>query len=248
MATASSDFKLAPDDVHIWCTTLRQPAHVVEMLLGLLSGDEMAQSGRYRFENLQQSYIVSRGVLRVLLAAYMEFPACDLEFTYKPAGKPQLSDRYKRKVSFNLSHSNDLVLYAFRSKGEVGVDIEYIRPLEDLIFIAERNFSKHELTELKKAPPDKVTDVFFSCWTRKESYIKATGDGISFPLQEFDVSLQPDEPAKLLSIRGSTQEARRWSMVELFPAAGYAAALVVEGNVRNVVFREWNGLDHFINR
>ena len=113
--------------------------------------------------------------------------------------------------------------------------------------IAKRFFSPLEIKMLELLPPSERIEGFFNCWTRKEAYIKATGDGISFPLQEFDVSLKPGEHAKLLSIRGSTQEAARWSMVELFPAAEYAAALVVEGNVRNLVYREWNGLDHFIN-
>jgi 4'-phosphopantetheinyl transferase len=246
-AASLMDFKLSQDEVHVWCASLKQPAQQVEQFYELLFQDEKDRAGRYYFEHLRQSFIVARGVLRFLLARYTGLQAEQLEFTYQEAGKPQLSWKCDRKIFFNLSHSHEFALYAFSSTRNVGVDLEYIRPADDLAFIAERNFSSHEIAELKTLSPDKTTQGFFNCWTRKEAYIKAIGDGISFPLQEFDVSIKPGEPAKLLSIHGNAQEAARWSMVELYPAVGYAAALVVEGSAQNVVYREWSRLDHFIN-
>jgi 4'-phosphopantetheinyl transferase len=247
VTTSSFDFNLSQGEVHVWCALLLQPTYVVEYLHGLLSGDEKARAKQYYFTHLQKSFVVSRGVLRILLAHYTELQPEQLAFTYLQAGKPELSDRHDSKVFFNLSHSNEFVLYAFSRSRNVGIDIEHIRPVNDLELIAESNFSAYETNELKKLSPAKVLDGFFNCWTRKEAYVKAIGDGVSFPLQEFDVSLTPDQPARLLSIRGSAQEAARWSMVELHPAAKYAAALVVEGSIHKVFYREWNGLDQLIN-
>jgi 4'-phosphopantetheinyl transferase len=245
MVASSQDFKLSQNDVHVWCASLLQPAHVIRQMSTLLSSDEQERASRYRFENLQRSFIVARGVLRLLLARYADFRPRDLVFTYLAAGKPQLSKQPALPVFFNLSHSHELVLYAFSRTPNVGIDIEHVRPIDDMELIAERNFSAHEAVELKTLSPEKISEGFFNCWTRKEAYIKAIGNGISFPLGEFDVSLVPGESAKLLSIHGSVLEAERWTMAGLHPAAGYTAALVVEGNVANTVYREWNRLDHF---
>jgi 4'-phosphopantetheinyl transferase len=239
-------FAFLHDDVHVWCAPLGQPSHVVEQLFNTLSSDEKERAKRYKFEYLQRAFTVARGMLRLLLARYLALQPEELEFVYMREGKPQLSEKHNRKVFFNLSHSNELVIYAFSSVRKVGIDIEYIRPVDDLDMIAVHNFSVREITDLKTLPPQKILKGFFNCWTRKEAYIKAIGDGLSFPLQEFDVSLNPGEPAKLLSVCGSVEEARYWSMTELHPRKGYAAALVVEGVPGNIVYREWNGLDLFI--
>jgi 4'-phosphopantetheinyl transferase len=243
ITTTSNDFTLLDHEVHVWCASLQQPATVVDQLMPLLSVDEKDRVLRYRFEHLKKSFIVARGVLRILLSRYLHLQPAQVEFTYLREGKPQLSENHAQKVFFNLSHSYELVLYAFNSIRNVGIDIEHIRPMDDLELIAERNFSSREIAELKKLSPYKKTDGFFNCWTRKEAYIKAIGDGVSFPLQQFDVSVDPDEPAKLLSILGSEQAAVRWSMFELHPADSYAAALVVQGNGCKVLYREWDRFD-----
>ncbi len=239
MTSSSYDFKWSQREFHVWCASLFQPAHVVEHLYGLLSGDEKSRAKRYYFAHLQQYFVVASGVRRSLLARYTDLQPEQLAFTYLQAGKPELSEKQDPKVFFNLSHSNDLVLYAFSGIRNVGIDIEYIRPVDDLELIAERNFSAYETVELKKISPDQVLDGFFNCWTRKAAYIKAMGNGITFPLQDFDMSLGPGELAKLLS-HGSMQEAARWSMVELHPADGYVAALAVEVSAPLVTNREWN--------
>jgi len=247
MATFLQGLTLSDEDVHVWCVSLQQPSHIIEQLTCVLSANEKERAARFHFEHLQKSFIVARGVLRVLLANYLGLQPAQLEFTYLPTGKPQVSKNLNKRIFFNLSHSNEYALYAFSRNRKVGVDIEYIRPIEDLEKIAENNFSAKENFELKMLPPEKILESFFNCWTRKEAYIKALGAGISFPLQEFDVSLKPGKPAKLLSVYGNAREAARWSMSELHPAAGYAAALVVEGSACDILCCEWNGLDHFYN-
>jgi Phosphopantetheinyl transferase len=96
--------------------------------------------------------------------------------------------------------------------------------------IAERFFSSCEVTALRALPAGQQTEAFFNCWTRKEAYIKARGEGLSLPLDQFGVSLVPGEPAALLHTAMAADEASRWSMIELAAGAGYKAALVVEGS------------------
>jgi 4'-phosphopantetheinyl transferase len=132
-------------------------------------------------------------------------------------------------LRFNLSHSQDLALYAVTSNREVGVDLEYIQRDFDTRQIAERFFSTREIAALHALPANLQTESFFRCWTRKEAYVKARGEGLSLPLEQFDVSLSPDDPAALLNVAGNPAEVSRWSLRELTPAPGYMAAIAVEG-------------------
>jgi 4'-phosphopantetheinyl transferase len=243
MTISLQGLSLADNEVHVWCASLQQPANAVEKLSYLLSTDEEVRAARFHFDYLRTSFIVARGLLRILLAGYLNLKPDQLEFKYQRAGKPQLSGNLDGKISFNLSHSHEIVLYAFSSARNVGIDIEHIRPINDLEQIAERNFSVNEIIQLKTLPSAKILEGFFNCWTRKEAYVKAIGDGISYPLQQFDVSLKPGEPAKLFSIYGSKEEAARWSMFELQPADGYTAALVVEGSGCKVSYHKWEQFD-----
>ncbi|HEV7237210.1 MAG TPA: 4'-phosphopantetheinyl transferase superfamily protein, partial [Ktedonobacteraceae bacterium] len=132
-------------------------------------------------------------------------------------------------LSFNISHAHDLALYAFTYVRQVGVDVEYIRLNDDYEHLAQHYFSPYERTVLQTLPMEEKQQAFFQCWTRKEAYIKAKGLGLSLPLDLFDVSLRPNEPAALLQSRENPREAARWSLRELAPGAGYVGALAVEG-------------------
>jgi len=132
-------------------------------------------------------------------------------------------------LQFNLSHAGDLVLYAFASAAQVGIDIEYQQADLDYEALARVSFSQREQVTLRTLPQESKRAAFFSCWTRKEAYIKARGLGFSLPLALFDVSLVPGEPAALLDSREDPHEVERWSMRELFPGPGDTGALVLEG-------------------
>jgi 4'-phosphopantetheinyl transferase len=234
------DPNLTNDDVHIWHASIRQPEETVQWLADMLSADEKRRAERFHFERHRRSFIVARGVLRILLAHYSHCEAGQLRFEYTPTGKPFLASHSDGQgLCFNLSHSHELILYAISKNRRVGIDLEHIRPISEMEQIAASNFSDEENKQLNAMTQDRKLEAFFNCWTRKEAYIKAIGDGISFPLQQFDVSLKPGEPARLLRIFGSEQEATRWSMVELRPADGYTAALVIEGNGCSISSREW---------
>lgn len=168
-------------------------------------------------------------MLRMLLSRYLALHPSELTFVYNPFGKPSLPPGASTPaLRFNLSHSNEFALYAFTREGEVGIDIEQACadfPTEE---IAERFFSSGEVATLRSLAPALKTEGFFNCWTRKEAYIKAVGEGLSHKIDQFSVSLTPDQPAALVA-SADPLELSRWFFRELKPAPGYVAALVVEG-------------------
>lgn len=232
---------LTHNNIHVWCSSLQQSGDVVEQLSSLLDTEERERAARFQFEHLRRAFRVARGTLRLILARYLEVEPGKLQFRYTANGKPYLSDPADPKgISFNLSHSGDLVLYAITRGRQVGVDIEQIRPVPELMNIAANTFSQEEYSQLKTVAENQKLDAFFNCWTRKEAFIKAIGEGVSFPLDQFDVSLAVGRPARLLRIRGSKEAAACWSMFGWQPAEGYVAALAVEGTDCSVTYREWN--------
>ena len=227
-------------DLHVWSASLEQPAEVVEKLRATLSSEESARAERFRFAQHRRFFITSQGILRNLLSRYLEIEPGQIELEYTQTGKPYLASQDgSAGVSFNLSHSGNRVIYAITRNRQVGVDIEFIHSIEDMDLIARRNFSRDEYEDFRSTGQVDRMRAFFNCWTRKEAFIKAIGDGLSFPLQDFTVSLLPGKTAKLLSVASNDNEAARWSMFDLQVANGYTAALVVEGSGFTIQQREW---------
>jgi 4'-phosphopantetheinyl transferase len=208
---------------------LEQSKPHVDFFFGTLSEDEKLRAGRFHFSRDRNRFIVARGILRDLLGFYLRTEAEQLCFAYSPFGKPAL-DMAKggRDLRFNVSHSQGLALYAFAEGCDVGIDIEYVRADFATAEIAERFFSSREIKQLRSLDDESRAEAFFNCWTRKEAYIKARGEGLSHPLQQFTVSLIPGERAALLDAAGGSSEVSRWRLQELKPKAGYAAAVVTE--------------------
>jgi 4'-phosphopantetheinyl transferase len=166
-----------------------------------------------------------------MMSYYLGVGPDQLRFRYESHGKPYLSMEFNYcGLRFNLAHSNELAVYAFTRGRELGIDVEYIHALPDAEQIAARFFSAQENVALRMLPESQRLEAFFNCWTRKEAYIKAIGDGLSHPLDQFQVSLSPGEPARLLNVEGSPEKVTRRFMASLVPAPGYVAALVVEGS------------------
>lgn len=231
---------LGGDEVHVWRASLSLTASSVQSLQQTLAADEQARADRFHFQRDREHFIIARGVLRAILGCYLRREPSQLRFCYNSHGKPVLAKESGGDVfRFNVSHSHGLALYAVTRGREVGVDLEHIRPHLDLIEIAERFFSPREVAVLRALPPRMQTYAFFSCWTRKEAYIKAKGEGLSIPLDQFDVSLAPGEPAALLHTQWDDQEASRWSLRELNPGPGYVAALAVFGHHWRLKCWQW---------
>jgi 4'-phosphopantetheinyl transferase len=222
---------LQSDEVHVWRAVLDVPEAQVRSLWYTLTADERQRAERYVFEQDRTHFVVARGLLRVLLGGYLRQDPPHLRFTYGPYGKPALAtDTGRASLRFNVSHSHGLALYAITRGREVGVDVERIRPKVVQEKIAERFFSPREVTVLRALPPPLQAPAFFACWTRKEAYIKARGDGLTLPLDQFEVSLAPGEPAALLRTAWDPQEAACWALQDLAPAPGYRAAVAVAGH------------------
>jgi len=219
---------LASDRVHVWRAYLDVPAARVESLQRTLAAEELRRAKRYRFQKDRDRFVVARGFLRAILSEYLRTEPSQLRFRYNAHGKPELLDG--QGLRFNMSHSDGLALYAICRDREIGIDLERIRPELPGQEIAERFFSPREVVSLRALPEGMQADAFFACWTRKEAYLKARGQGIVLGLDQFDVSLSPGEPAALLRVIGHPEEAARWSLQELRPAAGYIAAVAVEGH------------------
>jgi 4'-phosphopantetheinyl transferase len=220
--------KLAPAEIHLWQATLND--RLADSLKHFLSADEICRADRFHSARDRNHFIAARGLLRTLLAVYLETKADELNFSYADKGKPYLEEGARGGIHFNLAHSRGKALYAFSTGRQLGVDLEFIR--EDLEYekIAERFFSPREIERLGSVPAEIRKEAFFNCWTRKEAYIKARGEGLSMPLDEFDVSLAPGEPAALLRNHKEPEEVNRWRMRSIVLPSGYVAALVAEGN------------------
>lgn len=233
---------LDENEVHVWRASLDLTASRIQSLERTLSPDECGRAGRFHFERDRRRFIVAHGLLRAILARYLGTEPGQLQFRYDPHGKPALAvDSGGGGLRFNLSHSHRVALYAVARGREVGIDVERIRTAVDVEQIAERFFSPREVAALRVLPPEVRTEAFFTCWTRKEAYVKARGKGLALPLDQFAVSLTPGEPAALLSVRGMLQETSRWSLRALAPGPGYVAALAVEGHSRRLRCWQWAG-------
>jgi 4'-phosphopantetheinyl transferase len=224
---ASGDLTLGVEEVHLWSVALTAGAAELPTLRGLLSAEEQARADRFRFAKDRDAYTTARAMLRLLLASYTHLDPEAIGFSYAAHGKPSIAS--EEKVCFNLSHSGDLALYAFARDKELGIDIERFRAMPDMEQVARHFFSKGEVSDLFNLPEGERRAAFFRCWTRKEAFVKALGDGLSLPLDSFRVSLRADEPAELLE--AEPEHRGRWSLRDVTPCEGYAAAIVVDGGI-----------------
>lgn len=232
---------LRADDVHVWRIALAVGDTLLACLRETLGEDERKRAERFHFEKDRRHFIAGRGSMRILLAGYLARRPEEVRFAYSNYGKPRLVDTDNAgNLHFNLTHSHGLALLALTRGRDVGVDVERLRDMErDGEPLAERFFSPREVAALRSLPLELRREAFFHCWTRKEAYIKAVGKGLALPLDQFDVTLQPGEPAALLATQGDSQEARRWSMRSLQPGEGFVAALAVEGYSWNLWCGQW---------
>lgn len=231
---------LAANEIHVWRAGLSLKASYLHGLKQILSADEQARAERFYFRKDREHFIAARGLLRVILGRYLNMEPSRLRFRYNPYGKPDFAgESGKNGLRFNLAHSQELVLFAITRGREIGIDLEYIRGDLADSQVAERYFSPREVEALRALPKDLQPLGFFNCWTRKEAYVKARGEGLTVPLDKFEVSLAPGEPPALLHVENQPQECSRWSLEKLIPDPGYAAALVVEGHHWNLSCWQW---------
>ena len=219
--------KLDTDQIHVWAVRSLAESDCLPSLYKTLSSDELDRASAFRFEKHKNHYIAARGLLRAILGGYLGKPAEAIGFRYGPQGKPFLRHAENSRLQFNLSHSEDCTVCAVTLDRELGIDVERIKELADMDSIAQRFFSPAEVADLRGVSSELRAQTFYNCWTRKEAYIKAVGSGLSFPLNQFRVSMLPGQPAALLSIQDTADSASCWSMHDLRLWDGFVAALAV---------------------
>lgn len=234
-ATQSKSVELGYGEVHVWRAYLDCEPTVIGRFEATLAPEEKARANRFVFQKDRNSFIVSRGVLRDLLGRYVNRPPEQLKFDYSWYGKPSLcAELIEQRVQFNTSHSRGLALFAFALGRRLGIDVELVRPDFAGEKIAELYFSPREAKELRALPPSLRAEGFFLCWTRKEAYIKARGEGLHIPLESFHVSLTPGQPELLQSA-----DSMHWSLHSLCPDSRYVGALVGEDRNWRPRYWEW---------
>jgi 4'-phosphopantetheinyl transferase len=234
---AEAQAALRAGGVHVWYVDLAV-AGPLGAYSATLSDDERARAARFVFERDARRFVVARSALRTILGGYLGLEPGHLTFSYGAYGKPAL-DGDSAGLTFNLSHSGEVAVVAAGWGRALGVDVEQWRPLPDLAALAARSFAPRERAALDALPERERPPAFFRCWTRKEAFIKATGEGLAHALEAFVVTLTADEPARFLDIDGDPAALARWTLHDLQPPSGYAGALVTEGPVRTVQARPW---------
>lgn len=228
--------KLVGGEVHVWFARLdRTPARLARMRT-VLNAEETARADRFLMDVHRNRFIAARALLRDLLAGYLGQPPQAIRFAYNQWGKPALAPGLATlDLRFNLSHSQDLAMYAFVLEREVGVDLELIRSEVANERIAENFFAPAEVAALRALPREHQAEAFCNCWTRKEAYVKARGRGLSIELKSFEVSLIPGEEAKIL--RGD--DCLGWSLFSFKPEHGWVAAMATQGSPLRIAKPRW---------
>jgi 4'-phosphopantetheinyl transferase len=221
------------DEIHVWSIELPDGGQFSASLTRCLSVEEAARAARFIFERDRARFTVAHAALRDILSTYTREDAATLRFLAAEKGKPYLPDH--PDLRFNLSHSGSWALVAIANGRDVGVDIEAIRGERPTVDIAERFFAPEEVIELMETPENLRTQAFFACWSRKEAYIKARGEGLHIPLDSFEVSLGE------VAILRKAEDRERWTLCSLEAPAGYQAALIAEGSGWRVKRYAWSG-------
>ena len=214
--------------IHLWHASPPEHRSLLPNLSALLSADEEDRHARFHFESDRQDFIFARGMLRTLLAAYLEVDPREVRFGYSEHGKPALAGPGEgTDLQFNLSHTRGAVLLGICRRRTIGVDIERVREDFSSQEIATRFFSAAEQRALMSLPAAEQRQAFFRCWTRKEAFLKARAHGLSYPLELFDVSMGEGKVEVELVTRPDPEEARHWQILEAAAPEGYVAAAAV---------------------
>jgi 4'-phosphopantetheinyl transferase len=225
-------FDFSDREIHVWTLHLEAPQLLAPMFEPILSADEKNRAAHFRFEHPRNLFVSARGALRCLLGRYLDIHPARIRFKYGSKGKPALASN--ASIEFNTTHSGHMAAFAFTVGCQIGIDLEQVRPLHDALEIANRYFCSDEAAEIVALPPNEQERSFFLCWTRKEAYIKAIGDGLSAPLHEFRVTIKSSEPARLVHLAREEKAAQEWTLHDLRLDPNYASAVAYRDRRRTL--------------
>jgi len=221
---------LEPWQVHLWSATQREFSSYSDSLWPVLSKDEQEKSQGFRSAELRTWYVTRHGLLRRILSRYLQQDASEIKFSMGANGKPGIDGEIRiagdrAPLYFNASDSGEMVVWAITAACPVGVDIEYMRTIPDIEQIASRFFSPRETRTLMSLPADSRLGAFYACWTRKEAFLKATGEGITQNLAKVEVTLAPGEEPKVLTVPEDSRQDKPWQLRSFSPAPSYLGCL-----------------------
>jgi 4'-phosphopantetheinyl transferase len=229
-----------PREVEVWLLHLDLPPEQAAANAALLSPDERARADRFAFAEGRRRYIAARGQLRQILGACASADPAALVFAYAARGKPRLAEPLT-DLEFNLAHSHQLGVVAVTRQSPVGIDVEYVPRRVDLRTIAERFFAPAEAAQLASLPDHEQLAAFQRCWTRKEAVLKTRGEGLSLPLDRFEVSLLPGEPARVVRMAPDLGPVD-WTLFDVSAPVGYVAAGAMVGGAGRIIERGFWGV------
>jgi 4'-phosphopantetheinyl transferase len=212
---------LSADEVHLWAVALDAAQFPATNFAEVLSPDEHARARAFVTDKPRQAFAISRAALRNILGRYLNAAPRDLAIATHRSGKPQLASGDLR---FNLAHSGSLALIAVTRGCEIGVDVEWLRPIEHARQIAARSFHANEQAAIHAAADVELPDVFLRCWTRKEAVLKAIGVGLGYPLDAFDTLTRTSPVCLTIPATVSLPAARCW-LSDVDPSCDYLAAV-----------------------
>ena len=234
----SNRYRLKKKEAHIWRTDLNLFSRKVAEIDKFLSPEERHRASRFCFEHDKKRFIVGRGLLRILLGNYLDIPPAQIEFVYGEYGKPKLKDSVNHKnIFFNVTHSNELVLYAFSPCPWIGIDIEYVRHINRTIDMAKRFFHLKEYHLLESLPSNKRTEVFYKLWTCKEAYLKATGQGLA-GLEDVEIIDRDNKQIIVVHEDAKSIALNNWCLYKIKPENGYCGAIAIKGQDWEIKLRE----------
>ncbi len=229
------DKLMSSNEVHVWRVFLDLPEFEIKSLLEFLSVDELERANRFYFEKDKKRFIVSRGILRKILSHYLGISPQMIRFEYTIYGKPVLASKSGEATHcFNLSHSNEFALYAVSIGRNIGIDIERVRDDVSVEQISQKFYSHNEISALENIHKNNRVKLFFKYWTRKEALLKAIGKGLSFSMEQYDVSLMTGSVLSSVIVHGNNEECSCWYVKDLFPGHGYVAAIAVDCSECNI--------------
>lgn len=223
--------------VDIWKIPLDAAKYDLSACFTALDAKEQARAQRFVFEHIRQRFIMSHYALRKILGDYLALKPEAIHYEFSQRNKPFVADAQNpNDLQFNLSHSQDFAIVGITHNVSIGVDVEYREKTLDYLALAQRFFAKEEIESLLQLEPSEQRQGFFNCWTRKEAFIKAIGQGLHYSLKKFAVSLTPGQPAHIIRIEPELANGNQWTLCGFEPQSDYVAAFACQQTVDNVEY------------
>lgn len=231
---APDSLSLKTGVVDIWKVDLVAPPRPLEFYESLISLEEKVRADRFYFEKDRSQFIVGRANLRLLLGRYLQVDAQAITFDSNDFGKPTVANPLN--LNFNISHSGGLAIMGFTIQSEIGIDLEKIKRDIDIELIASRFFAPLEKEQILNLSPDKQANAFYRTWTSKEAFIKAHGQGLSLPLDQFEVEVMPEKKAALKAVHWAPKLINSWDIFAFIPQEEFMGAVVCNRKIEELVF------------